>query len=112
MKTSPTLRLLIMGVILMALNVPLTMMCGIVDERESRRNEVAAAVQGPGATRRRSAGQCCRSRTAGRGQIPTDASQSASATYHFLPEQLEIDGVVDPIRGSAPSSRSSSIRRA
>ncbi len=28
MKTSPMLRLLIMGVILIALNVPLTMMCG------------------------------------------------------------------------------------
>ena len=31
MRTSPMLRLLIMGVILVALNVPLTMMCGVVE---------------------------------------------------------------------------------
>ena len=44
MKTSPMVRLLIMGVILMALNVPLTMMCGVVGERTARRNSVAAEV--------------------------------------------------------------------
>ena len=37
MKTSPMLRLLVMGIILMALNVPLTMMCGVVNERTARR---------------------------------------------------------------------------
>ena len=44
MKTSPIIRLFVMGVILVALNVPLTMMCGVVGERTARRNQVAAEV--------------------------------------------------------------------
>ena len=46
MRTSPIARLLIMGVILMMLNVPLTMMCGVVGERASRRNQVVSEVSG------------------------------------------------------------------
>jgi hypothetical protein len=52
MKTSPIVRLLVMGVILVALNVPLTMMCGVVSERTARRNQVAAEVSEAGAARR------------------------------------------------------------
>ena len=46
MRTSPIARLLIMGIILMMLNVPLTMMCGVVGERASRRNQVVSEVSG------------------------------------------------------------------
>jgi len=96
MKTSPMLRLLIMGVILVALNVPLTMMCGVVSERTARRNEVAAEVS-------RSWGGA---QTIG-GPVLTvpyryswidshGRPQSTTASHHFLPQTLEIDGVVEP----------------
>lgn len=96
MKTSPTLRLLIMGVILMALNVPLTMMCGIVDEREARRNEVAAAVQSGWGDAQTIGGPVLSVPYRWSWTDSTGRVQSTTATYHFLPEQLEIDGVVDP----------------
>ena len=41
MRTSPILRLLVMGVILVALNAPLTMMCG-VGRRNSWREDLPA----------------------------------------------------------------------
>lgn len=96
MKTSPTIRLLIMGVILMALNVPLTMMCGVVSERTARRNSVAAEVAETWGGAQTIGGPVL--------TVPyryswTDAVgrvQSATSSYHFLPEALEIDGVIDP----------------
>ena len=110
MKTSPMLRLLVMGVILMALNVPLTMMCGVVE-----RTDGAAQP-----------GRCRGQRQLGRRaddrrpvlSVPVSLlvdrllgtrAERASSAYHFLPEALEIDGTVDPANASARSSPSSSI---
>jgi inner membrane protein len=96
MKTSPMMRLLIMGVILLALNVPLTMMCGVVGERAARREAVVNEVSGTWGGAQTIGGpvlsvpyRC--SWTDGAGRV-----QSATSSYHFLPEALEIDGVIDP----------------
>jgi inner membrane protein len=90
------LRLLIMGAILMALNVPLTMMCGVVSERAARRNAVVDEVSGSWGSAQTIAGPVLTvpyrySWTDGAGRI-----QSATSSYHFLPDTLEIDGVVEP----------------
>ena len=96
MKTSPTARLLIMGVILMALNVPLTMMCGVVSERTARRNQVAAEVSESWGGAQTIGGPVLTvpyrySWTDGAGRV-----ESAITSYNVLPETLEIDGVVEP----------------
>jgi len=96
MKTSPMIRLLIMGCLLVALNVPLTMMCGVVGERAGRRNQVAAEVSGTWGGPQTIGGPVL--------SVPyryvwTDSAgniQSAAAIHHFLPENLEIEGVIDP----------------
>ena len=96
MRTSPIARLLIMGVILMMLNVPLTMMCGVVGERASRRNQVVSEVSGNWGGEQTIGGPVL--------SVPyryswTDSSgrlQSSASSFHFLPEALEIDGTVNP----------------
>ena len=96
MKTSPMLRLLVMGIILMALNVPLTMMCGVVNERTARRNQVAAEVSESWGGAQTVSGPVL--------SVPyryswIDSSgreQNAMSAYHFLPEALEVDGNIDP----------------
>jgi inner membrane protein len=96
MKTSPMLRLLVMGIILMALNVPLTMMCGVVSERTSRRNQVAAEVSESWGGAQTVSGPVL--------SVPyryvwTDSSgreQSAISAYHYLPDVLQIEGVIEP----------------
>jgi inner membrane protein len=95
MRTSPVLRLVIMGVLLLVLNVPLTMMCGVVSERTARRDAVAAEV----------------SRNWGDSQIVSgpiltvpyrstwaDANgvQRQNGYYTFLPETVEIVGTLEP----------------
>jgi len=95
MKTSPVLRLIIMGVLLLALHVPLTMMCSVVDERSKRKNQVVAEVS-------RNWGD---SQTVGGPVLvvpyryswidSTAQRQSAVARYYFLPESLDIDGAVE-----------------
>jgi inner membrane protein len=96
MKTSPMARLLIMGVILVALNVPLTMMCSVVNERTARRDHVAAEVSESWGGAQTIGGPVLTvpyrySWTDGSGR-----AESVVASYHFLPETLEIDGIVEP----------------
>jgi inner membrane protein len=96
MRTSPMLRLLIMGAILVALNVPLTMMCGVVSERAARRAAVVSEVSDTWGRAQTIGGPVLSvpyryGWTDGAGRI-----QSATASYHFLPESLEIEGVVEP----------------
>jgi inner membrane protein len=96
MRTSPLLRLLIMGAILVALNVPLTMMCGVVGERAARREAVVNEVSGTWGGAQTIGGPVLSVPyrylwTDGAGRL-----QSATSSLHFLPEVLEIDGVVDP----------------
>ena len=96
MRTSPILRLLVMGVILMALNAPLTMMCGIVNERAARRDDVVADVSADWGGSQTVGGPVL--------SIPyryswTDNSgrvQNGISYYRFLPESLDIDGSIDP----------------
>lgn len=96
MKTSPMMRLLIMGIILMALNVPLTMMCGVVNERAARRNAVVQEVSADWGGAQTIGGPVL--------SVPyryswTDSAgrvQSSTALHHFLPEALDIDGAIDP----------------
>jgi len=96
MRTSPMLRLGIMGVLMVVLLVPLAMIYGVVAERESRRNSVAAEI----------------SAEAGGAQIvggpvlvipyrytSTDnfgRSQASVAHLSILPDQLSIAGQVEP----------------
>jgi inner membrane protein len=96
MRTSPILRLLVMGILLLALNVPLTMMCGVVGERAARRNEVAREVSADWGSEQTIAGPVL--------SIPyrytwidsNGREQSSTELYHFLPESLEIDGTIEP----------------
>ncbi len=96
MRTSPILRMVVMGVLLMALNVPLTMMCGVVSERAARRDSVVREVSTDWGGAQIVGGPVL--------SIPyryswTDTSgraQSATSYYHFLPETLAIEGTIDP----------------
>jgi inner membrane protein len=96
MKTSPILRLVVMGILLGALNVPLTMMCGVVGERAARRNEVAREVSGDWGGEQTISGPVL--------SIPfrhswidvNGRSQSSIESYYVLPESLEIDGSIEP----------------
>ena len=96
MRRSPMVRLLVMGVLLLALNVPLTMMCSVVDERAMRRNRVVDEVSDDWCGAQTIAGPVL--------SIPyryswTDASgrqQSSTSAYHLLPESLEVNGVIEP----------------
>jgi inner membrane protein len=95
MKTSPVLRLIIMGVLLLALHVPLTMMCGIVSERTARRDAVGSEVSGNWGGTQVVSGPVLK--------IPyrypwTDQNgrvQNLTATFNLLPETLEITGDLD-----------------
>jgi inner membrane protein len=96
MRTSPMMRLVVMGVLLVALNVPLTMMCTVVSERTARRNSVAREVSEDWGGSQIVGGPVL--------SVPyryswTDSAgrvQSATSLYHFLPEALEIDGGIEP----------------
>lgn len=96
MRTSPMLRLAIMGVILIALTVPLAMTSGVVAERTSRRNSVASEVSHDWGGAQSLAGPVL--------SVPyryswTDANgrkQSATRRHYVLPESLAIDGTLEP----------------
>lgn len=96
MRTSPMLRLLVMGVILMALNAPLTMMCGVVNERAARRSDVVADVSRDWGGSQTVGGPVL--------SIPyryswtdnTGRQQSGVSHYRFLPDALDVDGAIDP----------------
>jgi inner membrane protein len=96
MRTSPIIRLLVMGVILMALNAPLTMMCGVVSERAARRDEVVRDVSADWGGSQTVGGPVL--------SIPyryswTDNAgrqQNAVSHYRFLPDSLNVDGAIDP----------------
>ena len=96
MRTSPIVRMIVMGVLLVALNVPLTMMCGVVSERAARRDTVVREVSGDWGGTQFVGGPVL--------SVPyryswTDASgrtHGATSHYHFLPETLTIDGSIEP----------------
>jgi inner membrane protein len=96
MRTSPILRMVVMGVLLMALNVPLTMMCGVVNERAARRDGVVREVSDDWGGAQIVGGPVL--------SVPyryawTDTSgraQSATSYYHFLPETFTVDGSIEP----------------
>ena len=75
----------------MMLNVPLTMMCGVVGERASRRNQVVSEVSGNwGGANRRLVARCCRSRTAIRGPTRQDASRAQHPPFIFFPRPWKL----------------------
>jgi inner membrane protein len=99
MKTSPILRLLVMGVLLVALQAPLTMMCGVVSERTSRRNQVANEVANNWGDAQLVGGPVLTipyryvwddGQPRPQGQVVPQV-----AYYHILPEQLEITGTLE-----------------
>jgi inner membrane protein len=105
MKTSPVLRLLMMGVLLVALQAPLTMMCGVVSERTSRRDEVAREVAGNWGNAQVVAGPVLtipyrylwdnqEVRPQADGRSPAQGTPYI-AYYNILPEQLEITGNIE-----------------
>jgi inner membrane protein len=96
MRTSPILRLLVMGILLLALNVPLTMMCGVVGERAARRNEVVRAVSGDWGGEQTLAGPVLSIPYRYTWSDSYGREQSSVEHYHFLPESVEIDGTIEP----------------
>jgi inner membrane protein len=96
MRTSPMVRLLVMAALLLALNVPLTMMCSVVSERAARRDAVVSDVSEDWGGPQTVGGPVLTvpyrytwTDTAGR-------PQTMVAQYHFLPDALDIAGVVEP----------------
>jgi inner membrane protein len=96
MRTSPMMRLLVMGVLLVALNVPLTMMCSVVSERTARRNAVAADVSEDWGGSQIVGGPVLSlpyrySWSDANGRVHTSTS-----VYHFLPETVDVEGIIEP----------------
>ena len=96
MKTSPILRLLVMAVLLVGLQAPITMMCGVVSERTSRRDAVANEVAGNWGDSQVIGGPVL---TIPYRYVWEDAEGKPKAQvtpgiayYHLLPEDLEITG--------------------
>ena len=96
MRASPILRMVVMGVLLMALNVPLTMMCGVVNERAARRDTVVREVSADWGGAQIVGGPVL--------SVPyrhtwTDTygrAQSSTSYYHFLPETFTVEGSIEP----------------
>jgi inner membrane protein len=105
MKTSPLLRLGIMGLLFLSLLIPLTMMQAVVSERSSRRNEVVADVSGDWGGAQIVGGPVLivpyrHSWTDSYGRL-----QKQTAYYVSLPEALEITGTVDNGERTRPPFR-------
>jgi inner membrane protein len=96
MRTSPMLRLLIMGAILVALNVPLTMMCGVVAERAERRDGVISEVSRDWGGAQTIAGPILSIPYRYSWADSNGRAQSTVATYHVLPDSLTINGTIEP----------------
>ena len=96
MRTSPMMRLLVMGVILMALNVPLTMMCGVVSERAARRDTVVDEVSGDWGRAQTVGGPVLSIPYRYSWMDSAGRMQSAVSHYRFLPQSLDVDGAIDP----------------
>jgi inner membrane protein len=95
MKTSPVLRLIIMGVLLLALHVPLTMMCGIVSERTARRDAVVSEVSGNWGNAQTVNGPVLTVPYRHSWEDSQGRRQTSIAYYNVLPESLEVMGSVD-----------------
>ena len=95
MKTSPMLRLLVMGLLLFALQAPLTMMCSVVDERKSRRNAVVGEVSGNWGEAQTIGGPVLAVPYRYSWNDSYGQRQTATKNNYFLPEQLEIEGAVE-----------------
>jgi inner membrane protein len=95
MKTSPMLRLLVMGLLLFALQAPLTMMCSVVDERKARRNAVVTDVSGNWGDAQTIGGPVLAVPYRYSWSDSHGQRQTATANDYFLPEQLEIEGALE-----------------
>ena len=96
MRTSPMLRLSIMGVILIALTVPLAMTNAVVGERTSRRDSIASEVSHDWGGAQAIAGPVL---SVPYGYSWIDANgrkQTATIRHYVLPESLAIEGTLDP----------------
>ena len=109
MRTSPIARLLIGRVILMMLNVPLTMMCGVVGERASRRNQVVSEVSGNWGGEQTIGGPVLSVPYAIRGPTRQDASRAQHPPFIFFPRPWKLTCPSIPVSASDRSSPSSSI---
>jgi inner membrane protein len=85
-----------MGILLVALNVPLTMMCGVVGERAARRNEVVQDVSRDWGGEQTIAGPVLSIPYRYSWMDSNGREQIGTELYHFLPESLEIDGAIEP----------------
>jgi inner membrane protein len=95
MKTSPMMRLLVMGLLLFALQAPLTMMCTVVDERKARRNAVVTEVSGNWGDAQTMGGPVLAVPYRYSWSDSHGQRQTTTANYYFLPEQLEIEGTLE-----------------
>jgi inner membrane protein len=100
MRTSAMVRLAVMGLLLIALMIPLTMTHSVVSERASRRDSAAAEISGIWGGAQTIAGpvlvipyRCSYRDNAGRLQQDLER-------IFLLPETLDIDGSVAPSRRS------------
>ena len=96
MRTSPIARLLIGGSHSDDAERPLTMMCGVVGERASRRNQVVSEVAAIGGRTDDWRPGAVGPSTAIRGPTRQDASRAQHPPFIFFPRPWKIDGTVDP----------------
>lgn len=96
MRRSPMVRLLVMGILLLGLNAPLTMMCSVVDERARRRNHVVDEVSVDWGGPQTIGGPVLSVPYRYSWKDATGRLQSSVNSHHFLPETLEVDGVIEP----------------
>src|SRR5689334_23769298 len=95
LRTSPMVRLFVMGVVLFALNAPLTMMCGVVQERAQRREQTIKEVSDSWGREQTVAGPAL--------MIPyryvaSDVGGTHEvANYRYvMPDTLDVVGTLDP----------------
>jgi inner membrane protein len=85
-----------MGVLLLALNVPLTMMCGVVSERTARRDAVAAEVSRNWGDAQTIIGPVLTVPFRHQWSDQTGKIETLTAHYNFLPEALDVEAVIEP----------------
>jgi len=96
LRTSVIARLLVMGMILIGLLIPLTMVQSVVGERAARRDSVAAEMSGTWGGAQTIAGpvlivpyRCSMTETDGR-------TRQVTGRATFLPEVLDVQGALEP----------------
>jgi inner membrane protein len=90
------MRLVVMAVLLLGLNAPLTMMCSVVSERATRRDRVVDEVSNDWGGAQTIGGPVLSVPYRYSWKDSTGRLQSSTGSFQVLPAALEVDGVIEP----------------